>query len=256
MDGYKPKAQDWSGFPDNCGTDSEGRAIYPLAGNSYWQATGLDRNAGEHLVRIADGFLSLVRRNDRAEEPEHFTLKEKIMMRKTWLCLAMIVLVGAGAQAREFKWFVDTFDGTELDARWTNDNSPANYGGSVLCCARGARSWPSEVMPIAAVCHQEAYNHLECDIDADLNFAVQIDSRINRGMTFGGNHLVVYWDPVTYVSLHWGRSQSLDVSYFRWHGLLQHRREFDVVGRMGDDSLANGVPGRRHQMLCETDNRR
>jgi len=139
---------------------------------------------------------------------------------ENWACAVLLVMLAAfGAQGREYKWFVDTFEGPDLDPRWTNDNSPSNIndpnlldGGAIKIVGGAAQAYP---------CHQEAYNHLECQIDADLNFAVQVDSRINSGMNFGGNHLAVYWDPITYVCLHWGRSQYVGMFYSDPNGYVE-----------------------------------
>ena len=40
---YFVKNKDWTGFPDYCGVDFNGRDIYPLANHSAWTAIGMDR---------------------------------------------------------------------------------------------------------------------------------------------------------------------------------------------------------------------
>ena len=43
VDAYFVKNEDWTGFPDNCGVDSNGRAIYPLVGHTAFTSGGMDR---------------------------------------------------------------------------------------------------------------------------------------------------------------------------------------------------------------------
>lgn len=54
--------------------------------------------------------------------------------------------------------FTDTFDGPELDSRWTNDNSPSNPVGSDIAIVAG--------QAVGSGCKENLYNHLETAIDA------------------------------------------------------------------------------------------
>jgi hypothetical protein len=95
-------------------------------------------------------------------------------------------------------YFVDTFDGPDLNSRWVKDNSPINVnepnfaGGSDIAIVNGmAQGYPT---------YANCYNHIETDIDASIDFAVQADIRGNYAAAWGPA-LEVYWDPKTFVSI-------------------------------------------------------
>ena len=95
-------------------------------------------------------------------------------------------------------YFNDTFDGPELNARWKLHNSPTNInepefaGMSDIAIVNSA----AQASPTYANC----YNHIETDIDAGIDFAVQADVRSNNASSWGPA-VVVYWDPKTFVSI-------------------------------------------------------
>ena len=87
--------------------------------------------------------------------------------------------------------FEDTFDGSILDLRWTNDNSPSNPSGSEIAIVSDQAVGGGK---------ENLYNHLQTSINASGNFAVQIDAAVEQAQDWGAA-IVVYWDTTHFIVL-------------------------------------------------------
>ena len=121
---------------------------------------------------------------------------------KTCLCLITALMTAAlpGALAQGESpdgfgtpdYFVDSFNGPDIDPRWTNDNSPSNPADSDITIVIGRAESITNYM--------NCYNHLQTNIRTDGDFYVELESRTHHAQTWGAG-LVVYFDPTHFIGL-------------------------------------------------------
>jgi len=120
---------------------------------------------------------------------DFLTYEGKEMIRQHF---AVFIIGAALLAGSSFGYFQDTFDGPGLDARWTNDNSPGNPGGSDIAIVSG--------QAVGGGSKENLYNHLQTAIDASGEFAVEVDAQVNWAQDWGAA-LVVYWDATHFIVL-------------------------------------------------------